>query len=122
MVLELMPDEIGISVSYPLPGTKFYENVRAGLREKQNWSDSDDLAMMFQGTYGPAFYKILHRYVHNRYRLQRGINLIRHWLRNPAFPRATQLRKIASMIYHFPFSLVNVYQLKKLAKVGHGTT
>jgi anaerobic magnesium-protoporphyrin IX monomethyl ester cyclase len=36
MVLELMPDEIGISVSYPLPGTKFYENVKSQLGAKQN--------------------------------------------------------------------------------------
>ncbi|MBC7872155.1 MAG: radical SAM protein, partial [Chitinophagaceae bacterium] len=28
MVRDLMPDDIGISVSYPLPGTTFYERVR----------------------------------------------------------------------------------------------
>jgi len=32
MVLELMPDEIGISVSYPLPGTVFYEKVKETLQ------------------------------------------------------------------------------------------
>jgi radical SAM superfamily enzyme YgiQ (UPF0313 family) len=68
MLRRLMPDEIGVSVSYPLPGTKFYEKVREELRQKANWTDSDDLAMMFHSTYEPEFYKKLHRYVHTYYR------------------------------------------------------
>jgi len=67
MVLDLMPEEIGISVSYPLPGTKFYDKVRAQLEGKTNWTDSDDLAMLYKATYHPDFYRVLHRYVHLRY-------------------------------------------------------
>ena len=121
MVLDLMPDEIGISVSYPLPGTKFYENVKAGLREKQNWSDSDDLAMMFVGTYSSAYYKILHRYIHNRYRIQRGINQVKDWIKQPRFPMALDLKRIASMIFHFPLALVNAFQLHQLSKANGST-
>src|SRR5258706_644426 len=33
MINELLPFEIGISVSYPLPGTLFYEKVKSELRE-----------------------------------------------------------------------------------------
>lgn len=68
MLRKLMPDEIGISVSYPLPGTKFYEKVKEELKQKTNWTDSDEMAMMFHGTYEPDFYKKLHRYVHTYYR------------------------------------------------------
>lgn len=68
MVRQLMPQDLGISVSYPLPGTKFYENVLASLGEKRNWKDSNDLDMMFAGAYQPDFYKRLHRYVHRRFR------------------------------------------------------
>ncbi len=118
MVLDLMPDEIGISVSYPLPGTKFYENVKAGLHEKQNWSDSDDLAMMFAGTYSSAYYKILHRYIHNRYRIQRGINQVKDWIKQPRIPMALDLKRIASMVFHFPFALINAFQLNQLSKVN----
>ena len=61
------PDDIGVSVSYPLPGTKFYELVREQLRDKTHWRDSDDLAMMFRGTYTSEFYRevrnLLHRLV-----------------------------------------------------------
>jgi radical SAM superfamily enzyme YgiQ (UPF0313 family) len=42
------PDDIGVSVSYPMPGTKFFEAVHAQLGEKQNWQDSSDLAMLYQ--------------------------------------------------------------------------
>lgn len=64
MVKRLMPDEIGASVSYPLPGTKFYDMVKSQLVNKQNWTDSDDLDLMYEGTFSKQFYKNLHRYVH----------------------------------------------------------
>ena len=35
------PDDIGVSVSYPLPGTTFYQRVQAQLGQKQNWVDSE---------------------------------------------------------------------------------
>jgi anaerobic magnesium-protoporphyrin IX monomethyl ester cyclase len=113
MVLNLMPDEIGISVSYPLPGTKFYEKVKAGLKEKQNWKDSDDLAMMFISTFPPAYYKILHRYVHNRYRIQRGLNQ----MKKSFSLNKSVLRNIASMIYNTPLSWIHAYQLNKLSRI-----
>jgi anaerobic magnesium-protoporphyrin IX monomethyl ester cyclase len=59
MVRETQPDDIGVSVSYPLPGTRLYEKVRAQLGRKSNWSDSADLAMMFCGDYSSEFYRAL---------------------------------------------------------------
>ncbi len=64
LVRDTRPDDIGVSVSYPLPGTKFFERVQAQLGEKKNWSDSDDLAMMFQGAYTNEFYRALHDALH----------------------------------------------------------
>lgn len=74
MVKTLLPDDIGVSVSYPLPGTLFYEKVKADLQQKANWTDSDDLSMMFQNTYPSAFYKQLHRYIHKVYRKAQGLD------------------------------------------------
>jgi anaerobic magnesium-protoporphyrin IX monomethyl ester cyclase len=65
MVRNTLPDDIGVSVSYPLPGTKFHAMVRGQLGPKTNWTDSSDLAMMFQGTYQSSFYRRLHRLVHH---------------------------------------------------------
>jgi anaerobic magnesium-protoporphyrin IX monomethyl ester cyclase len=58
------PTDIGVSVSYPLPGTKFYELVKEQLGRKTNWQDSDDLAMMFQGTYSTPFYRAIRSLLH----------------------------------------------------------
>jgi radical SAM superfamily enzyme YgiQ (UPF0313 family) len=72
MVRECAPDDIGISVSYPLPGTKFFERVKLELGEKQNWVDSDDLAMLYRGPFPQEFYRILHGHVHHEFRLRKA--------------------------------------------------
>jgi len=64
LVRDTRPDDIGVSVSYPLPGTKFFERVQAQLGDKTNWSDSEDMAMMFQGAYSNEFYRALHDALH----------------------------------------------------------
>jgi anaerobic magnesium-protoporphyrin IX monomethyl ester cyclase len=64
------PDEIGVSVSYPLPGTKFYDLVKAQLRGKTHWQESNDLEMMFQGTYISDFYREVRNLMHDQITLQ----------------------------------------------------
>lgn len=59
LVRETAPDDIGVSVSYPLPGTAFHQMVSSQLGPKENWSDSDDLDMMFQGAFTTEFYRAL---------------------------------------------------------------
>ncbi|PWT98022.1 MAG: B12-binding domain-containing radical SAM protein [Terriglobia bacterium] len=59
LVRETSPDDIGVSVSYPLPGTPFYQMVASELGPKENWADSDDLEMMFQGAFTTHFYRAL---------------------------------------------------------------
>lgn len=68
-----MPDDIGVSISYPLPGTRFYEMVKDHLGSKRNWSDSDDLAMMFRGTYVTSFYRDLRTLLHDEARAWRTV-------------------------------------------------
>jgi anaerobic magnesium-protoporphyrin IX monomethyl ester cyclase len=71
------PDDIGVSISYPLPGTRFYDRVRAELGPKRNWFDSDDLATMYHATYSPEFYRVLHEAVHAEFRRRQGMRLAR---------------------------------------------
>jgi radical SAM superfamily enzyme YgiQ (UPF0313 family) len=77
MVRDCQPDDIGISVSYPLPGTKFFERVKLELGEKQNWIDSADLAMLYRGPYPQEFYRILHSRVHHEFRLRQSLRRLR---------------------------------------------
>jgi radical SAM superfamily enzyme YgiQ (UPF0313 family) len=74
MVRETRPDDLGVSVSYPLPGTGFYEKVSAQLGPKSNWSDSADLAMMFRGAYSSEFYRALADAMHTEVRGYAGDN------------------------------------------------
>ena len=64
LVRETKPDDIGISFSYPLPNTYFHEQVRSQLGEKRNWSDSEDLCVMFKGTYNDLFYRAVRDALH----------------------------------------------------------
>ncbi|MEJ2599668.1 MAG: radical SAM protein [Anaerolineales bacterium] len=77
MVTDCEPDDIGVSVSYPLPGTPFYERVRAQLGAQHNWIDSEDLAMLYHGPYSTEFYRQLHRVVHAGFRRQRAAGRMR---------------------------------------------
>ncbi|MBP7803858.1 MAG: B12-binding domain-containing radical SAM protein [Saprospiraceae bacterium] len=115
MMLRLMPDDIGISISYPLPGTLFYERVKHQLRSKQNWVDSDDLDTMYIAAYSPAFYKQLHRFVHKLFRLKQG------WLNLGAVIRGKRritraaLKSIASLIYYLPAVTADRFKLYRLS-------
>jgi anaerobic magnesium-protoporphyrin IX monomethyl ester cyclase len=105
LVRELNPDDLGVSVSYPLPGTRFYDRVREGLGRKQNWVDSADLAMMYRATYEPDFYRVLHDVVHHEFRLRRfkpSIKGALTWAYNrAALPLAERrLRRLAAKAAH----------------------
>ena len=114
MVLELMPDDLGISVSYPLPGTKFYDKVKGQLSEKTNWRDSDDLAMMFQGTFGNEYYRQLHRYVHSIYRKEKGYKNLKKIVKNPFKLNYKELKSSVSTLYYIPATFTQHVRLRKL--------
>ena len=62
------PMTLGSPVSYPLPGTGFYDRVARDLGEKVNWRDSGDLSMMFRGAYSTEFYRELADALHEEVR------------------------------------------------------
>jgi len=68
LLFDNMPSDIGVSVSYPLPGTKFYDIVANQFTEKANWTDSDELLLMYKSTFKPEFYKVTHKFIHQRFR------------------------------------------------------
>ncbi len=72
LVRETQPDDIGVSVSYPLPGTAFHRTVSSQLGPKENWADSDDLDMMFQGAFTTDFYRALADALHVEVRAGRA--------------------------------------------------
>jgi anaerobic magnesium-protoporphyrin IX monomethyl ester cyclase len=116
MINELLPYELGISVSYPLPGTVFFEKVKNELVNKTNWKDSDELALMFSNTYQPAFYKQLHRYVHKSYRKHIAFENFRKLLEHPLNIKAAWIKKALSVAYYLPAAFIAKQKLHQLEK------
>ncbi|MBS1911074.1 MAG: B12-binding domain-containing radical SAM protein [Bacteroidetes bacterium] len=115
MVRRALPEEIGISVSYPLPGTKFYERVIGEMGEKRNWSESADLAMMFHGTYSTEFYRALARYVHQEHRRQQGLRAMRSFFTNlPVPPNAS--RRVLLLPYHTVRAAFHSFMVRRLRR------
>jgi radical SAM superfamily enzyme YgiQ (UPF0313 family) len=100
MVEDCRPDDIGVSVSYPLPGTRFYETVKRELGMKDHWVDSEDLDVLHRGLYGKEFYRLLHRVTHKRLRLREGHQRLREFFKNPAGLSRNEFRRILSAAYH----------------------
>jgi radical SAM superfamily enzyme YgiQ (UPF0313 family) len=119
MVRECRPDDIGISVSYPLPGTKFYENVKIQLGEKTNWLHSDDLDMLYQGPFIADFYRVLHHRVHHEYRARKAGHKVLAALKNPATLRPAHLRMAATIPVNLMRLVKSSARLRKLAQVQH---
>ncbi|MEO0563111.1 MAG: radical SAM protein, partial [Chloroflexota bacterium] len=119
MVRDLLPDDIGISVSYPLPGTPFHERVREELRGQSNWVDSEDLAMLYQGPFATPFYRQLHTVVHKDYRSRKTWRDLR---RGALPPSPGGLRRAASMLYHRLTLPIAERKLNTLAAVPHTPT
>lgn len=73
LVEEALPDDIGISVAYPLPGTRFHARVKDAMAGAAHWRDSSDLAMLFGGQQSTPYYRWLHAHTHARFRLARAL-------------------------------------------------
>ncbi len=111
LVRECLPDHIGISVSYPLKDTPFYEKVISQMGEKKNWRDSGDLAMMFTGKYHPDFYRALYHYTHHYF----GFFLI-----FKKQPLKKKLRRLAAQYRHIPGLVKYKLRMQKLLRASEG--
>lgn len=114
MINQLLPHEIGISVSYPLPGTVFYERVKSELKKKTNWTDSDEMALLFSNKFQPSYYKQLHVYVHQNYHKHLAKNNIIQLLKNPRLLTLRRLKKAVSVLYYVPITYLERLKLNRL--------
>lgn len=123
MVRDCQPDDIGMSVSYPLPGTKFYERVADQLGVKQNWQDSNDLAMLYQGPYTTEFYRQLHTVLHKEFRARKYWAELKRLARNPKGLRKHHLRRAVAMVYYtlsLPLERQRLNRLERRSATGLG--
>jgi radical SAM superfamily enzyme YgiQ (UPF0313 family) len=119
MIRDCRPDDVGMSVSYPLPGTPFFDRVRSELGDKRHWVDSDDLDMMYEGPFTTGFYRQLHTVLHTELRARlRGRELVnlagRPWRLRPR--HALQAAGVVSRWARLPFER---RRLDRLARAPH---
>jgi anaerobic magnesium-protoporphyrin IX monomethyl ester cyclase len=127
LVRNCRPDDIGMSVSYPLPGTKFHKAVGEQLGLQQNWVDSGDLAMMYNGPFSTAFYRKLHTVLHHEFRMRNAWTALtgrqnrgsRLSSRRDRRPKDRRLRSLAGIVYHGAALPLARLQLEILARVRH---
>ncbi|MFA6152631.1 MAG: radical SAM protein [Chitinophagaceae bacterium] len=120
MIENLKPDIIGISVSYPLPGTSFFEKVKTELEHKSNWTDSDDLAMMFKGTFNTDYYRKLHRFTHKKFKQLKNKERIKSVLKKPAEFKLKDIRTGMIYCYYTIDNFIAQRQLNKMQNTHHG--
>ena len=87
MVRDVRPDDIGVSVSYPMPNTRFHQIVRTQIGTQENWRDSADLAMMYQGAFPTEFYRALADALHTEVRGEAEMGMVQE-----AWEKVEQLR------------------------------
>ena len=119
MVWDLMPDDIGMSVSYPLPGTKFFTRIKDQLGPKHNWIDSSDLAMMYAGPFITQFYRQLHVVLHKEYRRRKYWRQLKYILSHPTHLTIRSLRQTAVMLFYTVSLPFDRHYLNRLATIPH---
>ncbi len=106
------PDEIGISVSYPLKGTAFHARVEQELRKKRHWTVSSDMAMLYRGPFTTAFYRQLHTYVHRDFRVRRAMRKVVEVRGRPMGPALRAALFVLFWTATFPISWMKLQLLR----------
>lgn len=119
MVRDCRPDDIGMSVSYPLPGTKFHQRVEEQLGAKRHWVDSEDLDMMYEGPFATPFYRKLHTVLHKEFRARQAGRRLRPLLRHPLALRPRHVLQTGGALLRWVSLPLDRLHLDLLARRRH---
>ncbi|RME24602.1 MAG: radical SAM protein [Deltaproteobacteria bacterium] len=96
MVRRLAPEGIGISVSYPLPGTVFHERVAATMTDT-HWEGSMDNRPLFRAPYREPFYTVAKRLLQHEHAVARAPAAVEALVRSPG---RRSLRRVLACAAH----------------------
>jgi radical SAM superfamily enzyme YgiQ (UPF0313 family) len=96
LVRTLRPDEIGVSVSYPLPNTVFYERVRDHLLGT-SWEASMENRTLFPAPYPQPFYDAAKELLRSTHSGSRADLALRALVQRPGRQSA---RRMVGAVYH----------------------
>ncbi|MCB0482150.1 MAG: B12-binding domain-containing radical SAM protein [Flavobacteriales bacterium] len=68
---DALPDYFTITKSYPIKGTRLFEEIEANITEQPDWFTSTDREIDFKRKYSDSFYNWAIRYVNNRLEVAR---------------------------------------------------
>jgi anaerobic magnesium-protoporphyrin IX monomethyl ester cyclase len=112
LVRSTRPDDIGVSFSYPLPGTTFFNRVQEQIGAKRNWTDSDDLCLMFKAAYKDEFYlairSALHAEVESWHRNASAVNWPSLWEKVWALEETSRNAEATAFAHYEPVRLVQL--------------
>ena len=76
-----------------------------------NWTDSDELALMFRNNFKPEYYKKLQRYVHHIFRKKQGLAHLQEIISGERAPSSRDARQLLATAYYFPLTAIEKKQL-----------
>ncbi|MGB0403672.1 MAG: B12-binding domain-containing radical SAM protein [Salibacteraceae bacterium] len=87
-LVDSLPDQFTITKSYPIKGTRLYDEIEEQITTKPDWETSTDREIDFKRKYSDRFYHWAIRYIYNRVELERFKNsgkfsvkiLLKSWL------------------------------------------
>lgn len=96
MVRRLAPDAIGVSVSYPLPGTGFHARVDHA-RTGTSWEASMENRTLYEAPYSEEFYRAVRDVLRSTWQTRTAARALRALVRDPGSRR---LRRVVGAAYH----------------------
>ncbi|MBD80617.1 MAG: B12-binding domain-containing radical SAM protein [Crocinitomicaceae bacterium] len=67
-----LPDYFTITKSYPIKGTRLYDDIESEITKQPDWFTSTDREIDFKRPYSDRFYDLAVRYIHNRVQVKRN--------------------------------------------------
>ena len=117
MVRDCRPDDIGMSVSYPLPGTQVPRRGAAtSSASSRTGSTPTTWRCSTRAPTRPPFYRQLHRVLHNEFRARKNREALTQVARRPTTARRAHLRQAAAMTAQLTSLPLERRRLDQLAK------
>jgi anaerobic magnesium-protoporphyrin IX monomethyl ester cyclase len=67
LVDEIRPDKLSVSIAYPIPGTRYYEDVKERIFDTSSWRHTNDYRVSYHRKYPDLYYTSARRLILGRW-------------------------------------------------------
>jgi anaerobic magnesium-protoporphyrin IX monomethyl ester cyclase len=110
LIFDIKPNTLGISIAFPVPGTRFYERVKDQILSLTDQADEQmgsGYQLRFKATYPIMYYRLLIRYIGHRCNL---------FVKNELLFKKINVAIIALLEFIFLRTIERVWQLRMKEK------